>query len=260
MEGFEENMKPRWNRTNAGVKTPESRGCEEVEVWKLSARDLCEIARNSICQSGFSHLAKYEDLIHLESAWKTIPINNLVEKTFVSLAKDMIRQILEVGFDLSYVGRHKSHALNGMDPPHPFTNVNSLNVVPLFPFPTFQISIFRSLSHPSPKTLFLKSLSKNSMATSNMKQTRDLGLSYPPLNCYAICSSVVVARLEHFFMLDEASNALQELLPKASAVYPGLRSWNFAGARAGLRAMPPLTPHGSLPLLGCLDTFLGEKS
>ncbi|OMO61779.1 FAD dependent oxidoreductase [Corchorus capsularis] len=58
---------------------------------------------------------------------------------------------------------------------------------------------------------------------------------------------------------DEASNALQELLPKASAVYPGLRSWNFAGARAGLRAMPPLTPHGSLPLLGCVNNFLGEN-
>ncbi|XP_022731509.1 uncharacterized protein LOC111286016 isoform X2 [Durio zibethinus] len=58
---------------------------------------------------------------------------------------------------------------------------------------------------------------------------------------------------------DEASNALQQLLPKASAVYPGITSWTFAGARAGLRAMPPLTPNGSLPLLGCVNNFLGDN-
>lgn len=29
-----------------------------VQVWKLSACDLCEIARNSVYQSGFSHVAK----------------------------------------------------------------------------------------------------------------------------------------------------------------------------------------------------------
>ncbi|KHG13315.1 putative oxidoreductase YurR [Gossypium arboreum] len=57
---------------------------------------------------------------------------------------------------------------------------------------------------------------------------------------------------------DEASDALQELLPKASAIYPGITSWSFAGARAGLRAMPPLTPHGSLPLLGCVNNILGN--
>ncbi|OMO73396.1 DNA-dependent RNA polymerase [Corchorus olitorius] len=32
-----------------------------------------------------------------------------------------------------------------------------------------------------------------------------LGLSYPPLNCYAICSSVVAARLELCFGLDKDS-------------------------------------------------------
>ncbi|MFQ6650913.1 hypothetical protein Gotur_022938 [Gossypium turneri] len=57
---------------------------------------------------------------------------------------------------------------------------------------------------------------------------------------------------------DEASDALQELLPKASAIYPGITSWSLAGARAGLRAMPPLTPHGSLPLLGCVNNILGN--
>ena len=56
---------------------------------------------------------------------------------------------------------------------------------------------------------------------------------------------------------DEASKALEELLPKASAIYPAIEKWFFTGASAGLRAMPPLTPHGSLPLLGCLDDFVG---
>lgn len=29
-----------------------------LQVWKLSACDLCEIARNSVYQSGFSHALK----------------------------------------------------------------------------------------------------------------------------------------------------------------------------------------------------------
>ncbi|KAL6973913.1 hypothetical protein U1Q18_028098 [Sarracenia purpurea var. burkii] len=57
--------------------------------------------------------------------------------------------------------------------------------------------------------------------------------------------------------LEEASKALRELLPKASAMYPLLKNWAFTGASAGLRAMPPLTPHGSLPVLGCIDDFVG---
>lgn len=56
---------------------------------------------------------------------------------------------------------------------------------------------------------------------------------------------------------EEASRALAELLPKASAVYPDIDKWEFAGARAGLRAMPPVTSHGSLPLLGCVDQLVG---
>ncbi|XP_010488817.1 PREDICTED: uncharacterized protein LOC104766606, partial [Camelina sativa] len=56
---------------------------------------------------------------------------------------------------------------------------------------------------------------------------------------------------------EEASRALDELLPKASAVYPDIEKWRFAGARAGLRAMPPVTCHGSLPLLGCVDKLIG---
>lgn len=56
---------------------------------------------------------------------------------------------------------------------------------------------------------------------------------------------------------EEASRALAELLPKASAVYPEIDKWEFAGARAGLRAMPPVTSHGSLPLLGCVNQLIG---
>lgn len=56
---------------------------------------------------------------------------------------------------------------------------------------------------------------------------------------------------------EEAQKALEELLPKACAIYPGIKHWTFDGASAGLRAMPPLTKYGSLPLLGCIDDFIG---
>ncbi|XP_058768801.1 uncharacterized protein LOC131642583 isoform X2 [Vicia villosa] len=59
--------------------------------------------------------------------------------------------------------------------------------------------------------------------------------------------------------IDEASNALHELLPKASTIYPGIKDWVFTGAKAGLRAMPPLTPLGSLPLLGCINDLIGRN-
>jgi glycine/D-amino acid oxidase-like deaminating enzyme len=57
--------------------------------------------------------------------------------------------------------------------------------------------------------------------------------------------------------VDESSSALQELVPKATMVYPAIKDWTFTGAKAGLRAMPPLTPHGSLPLLGCINDVIG---
>uniref|UniRef100_A0A453QY50 FAD dependent oxidoreductase domain-containing protein n=2 Tax=Aegilops tauschii TaxID=37682 RepID=A0A453QY50_AEGTS len=53
---------------------------------------------------------------------------------------------------------------------------------------------------------------------------------------------------------------MEELLPKASAVYPGISKWDYVRARAGIRAMPPLTANGSLPLLGCLNDVIGERS
>ena len=55
---------------------------------------------------------------------------------------------------------------------------------------------------------------------------------------------------------EEASTALQELIPKASAIYPKIKDWTFVGARAGIRAMPPLTALGSLPLLGRVDDLV----
>ncbi|XP_044472434.1 putative thiamine biosynthesis oxidoreductase ThiO isoform X2 [Mangifera indica] len=58
--------------------------------------------------------------------------------------------------------------------------------------------------------------------------------------------------------VDEASKALEELLPKASSIYPGITNWSFTEARAGLRAMPPLTVNGSLPLLGCIEDLIGK--
>ncbi|GAB4832725.1 hypothetical protein Ancab_006742 [Ancistrocladus abbreviatus] len=58
---------------------------------------------------------------------------------------------------------------------------------------------------------------------------------------------------------EEAWRAIEELLPKASAVYPHIGNWTLTGARAGLRGMPPLTPQGSLPLLGCVDDLVGAQ-
>lgn len=59
---------------------------------------------------------------------------------------------------------------------------------------------------------------------------------------------------------EEASGAMNELLPKAIAIYPSIEGWSFVAARAGVRAMPPLTPNGSLPLLGCLNDIVGVGS
>lgn len=38
-------------------------GSHNLQVWKLSSCDLCEIARNSVYQSGFSHMAKVGALL-----------------------------------------------------------------------------------------------------------------------------------------------------------------------------------------------------
>ncbi|KAF3779659.1 hypothetical protein EJ110_NYTH40903 [Nymphaea thermarum] len=56
---------------------------------------------------------------------------------------------------------------------------------------------------------------------------------------------------------EEASSALQDLIPKASAVLPNISNWVFRNAKGGMRAMPPLTELGSVPLLGCLNDLVG---
>lgn len=58
---------------------------------------------------------------------------------------------------------------------------------------------------------------------------------------------------------EEASQATEELVSRASVFYPEITKWSFAGAKAGLRAMPPLTGNGSMPLLGCLNDLIGDK-
>ncbi|KAL8130208.1 hypothetical protein V2J09_019363 [Rumex salicifolius] len=58
---------------------------------------------------------------------------------------------------------------------------------------------------------------------------------------------------------EETSLALKELLPKARNVYPIIEKWRVEGVRAGLRAMPPVTLYGSLPLVGSIDDLVGSK-
>ncbi|GER42851.1 FAD-dependent oxidoreductase family protein [Striga asiatica] len=55
---------------------------------------------------------------------------------------------------------------------------------------------------------------------------------------------------------DEASKAIEALFQKACLVYPPVKNWRVNGAVGGLRAMPPLTEYGSLPIIGSLDEFV----
>ncbi|CAH9084023.1 unnamed protein product [Cuscuta epithymum] len=57
---------------------------------------------------------------------------------------------------------------------------------------------------------------------------------------------------------EEGNKAIEELLHrKASAMYPAIKNMTtVTGMSGGLRAVPPLTPQGSLPLLGCVDEFV----
>ena len=40
-----------------------------AQVWKLTATDLCEIARNSVLHSGFPHQARPPSLPHPKLSW-----------------------------------------------------------------------------------------------------------------------------------------------------------------------------------------------
>ncbi|KAJ3695533.1 hypothetical protein LUZ60_000910 [Juncus effusus] len=59
-----------------------------------------------------------------------------------------------------------------------------------------------------------------------------------------------------FVSKEESSKAMEELMRKISVIYPEITKWSFVGAKAGLRAMPPLTEIGSVPLLGCLNELI----
>ncbi|KAL3624059.1 hypothetical protein CASFOL_032875 [Castilleja foliolosa] len=54
---------------------------KEPLVWKLSSCDLCEIARNSVYQSGFTHAAKAHWL--RDDYFKRGPGGNVIHKTNV---------------------------------------------------------------------------------------------------------------------------------------------------------------------------------
>ena len=61
-----------------------------AQVWKLSATDLCEIARNSIIHSGFPHRLKMH-WIHTEY-WKDGPEGNNIQKTNVPSLRMVFRK------------------------------------------------------------------------------------------------------------------------------------------------------------------------
>eukprot|EP00897_Mesotaenium_endlicherianum_P003262 jgi/Mesen1/2964/ME000176S01998 len=51
----------------------------------------------------------------------------------------------------------------------------------------------------------------------------------------------------------EAASAIEELLPRASALFPPIGGWKVDAVRAGVRAMTPRNALGSLPIAGRLD-------
>ena len=61
-----------------------------AQVWKLSATDLCEIARNSIIHSGFPHQLKMH-WVHTEY-WKDGPEGNNIQKTNVPSLRMIFRK------------------------------------------------------------------------------------------------------------------------------------------------------------------------
>ena len=53
---------------------------------------------------------------------------------------------------------------------------------------------------------------------------------------------------------EEYETVCEDLIPKAAALYPPIRDWQVASVRAGVRAAPPRTALGNIPIAG----FLGE--
>ena len=84
-----------------------------AQVWKLSATDLCEIARNSVIHSGFPHRLKMH-WVHTDY-WKDGPEGNNIQKTNVPalrmvFRKDCLneeRNLIQNGH-MSYISRQAS--------------------------------------------------------------------------------------------------------------------------------------------------------
>ncbi|KAL3698786.1 hypothetical protein R1sor_012862 [Riccia sorocarpa] len=54
----------------------------------------------------------------------------------------------------------------------------------------------------------------------------------------------------------EASSALEKLIRESAPFYPSIKEWEVKGWQAGLRAIPPRSALGSLPLVGCIDELV----
>lgn len=52
----------------------------------------------------------------------------------------------------------------------------------------------------------------------------------------------------------EVLHAVDQLLEGAAAMWPRIKSWNVANVRSGVRAIPPRSPSGSIPLAGRLPS------
>lgn len=62
----------RWSSTKTVLENPSQEALMEeyaiaAQLWKLSTCDLCEIARNSVLQSGLSHQVA-SAVVHLDAA------------------------------------------------------------------------------------------------------------------------------------------------------------------------------------------------
>ncbi|XP_073385762.1 uncharacterized protein [Physcomitrium patens] len=56
--------------------------------------------------------------------------------------------------------------------------------------------------------------------------------------------------------LQEETLVQDELLQRAAQFYPLIERWKVKSLRAGVRAMPPRTPLGALPLAGCINELV----
>ncbi|KAH9534485.1 hypothetical protein CY35_17G008100 [Sphagnum magellanicum] len=60
-------------------------------------------------------------------------------------------------------------------------------------------------------------------------------------------------------LADEERAVWEQLIPNAEMFYPSIKQWEVTGLQAGVRAMPPRTSLGALPLAGCINTLVQPK-